>query len=145
MKFLFVLMLSLLLSFLAVCGAYITAERSRGFIGPAVVTNSKGTFSYVSLHSPGWMVLNSSFNGEGTVVVLDQFSGREVFSSNVREHLSYPVVLPGEGSYSIYVTNGSLTFSGYYRGVYPTPMVQKVLCASIIVLSLLLALWRWRA
>jgi len=141
----FVLALSFLLSLLAVWGAYITAEKSRGFVGPAVMASSGETLSYVSIHSPGWMVLNSSFNGAGELVVLDEFSGERVFSYNVSEHLNYPLVLPREGSYRIYAINGSLTFSGHYTGVYPTPRVQKVLYGSITVLALLLVLWRWRA
>ncbi|WP_297503314.1 hypothetical protein [Thermococcus sp.] len=141
---LFVLLLAFTLSLLGVWGAYITVERSHGFIGPAVMAGSKGGISYVSLHAPGWMVLNASFNGNGDVVVLNQFSNETVFSSNVRGHLNCPIAFPEEGSYAVYTPNGSLTFSAYYNGVYPTARTQKALYASITVLAFALAIWRWR-
>ena len=142
-RILFVLLLAFTLSLLGVWGAYITVERSHGFIGPAVMAGSKGGISYVSLHAPGWMVLNASFNGNGDVVVLSQFSNETIFSSNVSGHLNVPIVFPREGSYAIYTPNGSLTLSGHYSGIYPTARVQKLLYGSIAVLSIALALWRW--
>ena len=140
---LFVLILAFTLSLLGVWGAYLTVEGSQGFIGPAVTSGSKGGITYVAVHSPGWMVINASFNGRGTVIVLDQLSNETLFASNVSGHLNVPIVLPREGSYAIYTPNGSLTISGHYNGIHPTSKVQKVLYASIAVLSFALALWRW--
>jgi len=144
-KFLFVLLLSIMLALLGVWGAYITVKRNPGFIGPVVMSNSRGALSYVSIHSPGWIVMNSSFNGKGRLIILDQFSNRTIFTYNVSEHFAYPIVLPREGSYAVYVLNGSLTFSAYYPGVYPTLKVQKAMYMSITILAFVLALWRWRA
>ncbi len=143
-RFLFVLLLAITLALLGVWGAYLTVERSRGFFGPAVIASSKGTLSYVSIHSPGWMVVNSSFNGRGRVVIIDQFSNETVFRSDVSGHLSYPVVFPREGSYAVYTLNGSLTFSAHYEGAYPTLKVQRALYGSIAVMAFALALWRWK-
>lgn len=140
---LFVFLLAFTLSLLGVWGAYLTVERSQGFIGPAVMSSSRGGITYVAVHSPGWMTINASFNGRGTVVVLDQFSNETLFASNVSGHLNVPIVFLREGSYAIYVPNGSLTLSGHHGGVYPTAKVQKVLYASIAVLFFALALWRW--
>ncbi len=134
-----------MISLVGVWAAYLTVRAGPGFVGPAVLTHSRGTLSYVSLHSPGWMVLNSSFNGRGRVVVSDQFSNETVFVSGVSEHLHYPIVIPREGSYAIYTLNGSLTFSGHYCGVYPAVKVQRVLYGSIVILAFFLALWRWRS
>jgi len=140
---LFVLILSFTLSLLSVLGAYMTVGGSQGFIGPAVTSGSKEGITYIAVHSPGWMAINASFNGRGTVIVLNQFSNETIFSSNVSGHLNVPIVFPREGSYAIYTLNGSLTLSGHYSGIYPTARVQKTLYSSIAVLSIALALWRW--
>ncbi len=141
---LFVFLLTFTLSLIGLWGAYLTVEGSQGFIGPAVMSSSKGGITYAAIHSPGWMIMNASFNGKGTVVVLDQFSNETLFASNVSGHLNVPIVFPGEGSYAIYVSDGSLTLSGHHGGVYPTTKVQKALYGSIAVLSFVLALWGWR-
>ncbi|NJF25498.1 hypothetical protein [Thermococcus sp. Bubb.Bath] len=144
-KFVFILLLTFLLALVGVWGAYLTARGSSGFIGPAVLARTNSTFSYVPIHSPGWMVLNATFNGRGRVVVLDQFTNATVFNSTVSGHLNAPIVLPHAGSYALYTSDGSMTFSGHYHGVYPTLPVQRVLYGSITILALILAVWRWKA
>ncbi|WP_297439208.1 hypothetical protein [Thermococcus sp.] len=89
------------------------------------------------------MEVNVSLNGNGRFFVVDQFSNTTVFSAPIGGHFNGIVVLPKEGSYAIYTSTSSLTFSGHYRGMYPTFRVQRVLYLTIATLSILFAVWRW--
>jgi len=135
---------SLILVMLSFLAAYQVSERNAGFLGPLNIYSKNETMEYISFHSPGWTVLNVSCNGNGKLFLMDESTGRTVFSAPVVSHINTLVEVPHPGSYALY-TNGSLYCSAHSAGFYPTTAVQGTIAVSIGVLSVLIAflLWRW--
>ncbi len=143
-RFVLSLVLVALLMSTAILLGFHLRRNAEGYLGPASISASRNSLSYIAFSSPGWLVLNLSCNGNGDITVENTMSKRIVFKRGLHGHFTTRVLIPEEGDYILY-TNGSAMCLAHFRGVYPTTRVQDVyyLMGGFSAFLLAFLLWKW--
>ncbi|NJF24953.1 hypothetical protein [Thermococcus sp. Bubb.Bath] len=117
------------------------------FAGPAAIKPSgpKGV-SYLAFHVPAKALAEIDCSGgNGRILVVDRFDGKEIFNGTTRGSLSQEFVVPGEGTYwVVYNGKGDTTCFVRFKRKDPTTNIQNAFYLTGIAGALLLLVELWR-